>query len=149
MTIFFPARKTIASCLISARQDIAKLTRFTIVGVCCAGLFFLLHLALFSVAGWNPLLASIAAYAISMSVAYTIQRTWSFRSTRPHRHSLPRYVSVQAAAALLSGLVSLLLFRLDIFASAIDSLLVTLIAGAASFVGSSAWAFRDDNWRTE
>jgi putative flippase GtrA len=144
MTIVLPARENIAGFLISARQDVAKLTRFTIVGLGCAGLFFVLHLALVSGAGWNPLSASIAAYSVGMSVAYIIQKTWSFRSTRPHRHSLPRYFSVQAAAALLSGLASLLLAKLEIFAPAIASLFVTLIAGAASFVGSSAWAFRDD-----
>jgi putative flippase GtrA len=149
MTIFLLARENIAGFLISARQDFAKLTRFMIVGLCCAGLFFVLHLTLISVAGWNPLSASIAAYAIGVSVAYTLQKAWSFRSTRAHRYSLPRYLSVQAAAAVLSGLASLLLSTLDIFAPAIDSLFVTLIAGAASFVGSSAWAFRDDNSRAE
>lgn len=120
----------------------SRLVRFIVVGVGAAGLFFVLTYALV-LAGLPPFAGSTLAYAIAFVVAYTAQRGWTFGGRHDHRYSFPRYLAVQLSCALFSGFVAhaaVALFDLPPLAM---SAVTTLLAGAASYVASSRWVFRD------
>jgi putative flippase GtrA len=101
-------------------------------------LFFSITFAL--LVGVAPFLATLFAYAVSFAVGYCLQHGWTSGAHHPHRHSLPRYLTVQvgcciacaltAHAASLAGLPPLLL-----------SLTTTLATSIISFIASMLWVF--------
>jgi putative flippase GtrA len=130
-----------AGLMLRAVLDI-RLFRFVLVGGGAAGLFFVLTYML-ALSGMPPFAASILAYAIAFVVAYTAQRGWTFGGRHAHSHSFPRYLALQAACALFSGVVAhaaVALFGLSPLAM---SAVTAVLAGAASYVASSRWVFPD------
>lgn len=114
--------------------------RFLIVGGGAAALLFVLSFA-FVRLGLAPFAASVIAYAIAFVVAYTAQRGWTFGATHPHSHALPRYLTVQAATALFSGLVAHVTVNRFGWPELAMSAALTIAASAASYVLTSLWVF--------
>jgi putative flippase GtrA len=88
-------------------------------------------------------LAGGLAYAICFVVAYLLQRFWTFEAKHAHREALPRYLALQAACAVFSGVVPQV--AIDHFGATrlVAVGLATLAAGALSYVGSTLLVFPD------
>ena len=119
-----------------------RLFRFVVVGVGAAGLFFILAYVLV-VAGMPPFAGSMLAYAIAFVVAYTAQRGWTFGGRHAHSHSFPRYLALQVACALFSGVVAHAAVALFGMSPLAMSAVTTVLASAVSYVASSLWVFPD------
>jgi putative flippase GtrA len=117
-----------------------RLFRFLVVGTVAAALLFALSWAFISL-GLPPFAGGMAAYAIAFVVAYSAQHGWTFGGIHGHRHSLPRYFSVQFGCALLSGIAghfsAASLHASPIVASAI----ITIVASSVSYVLCILWVF--------
>lgn len=119
-----------------------KLARFLVVGVGCALLYFALTWMLQASAGFPPFLATVAAYLVSFSGAYILQRSWTFQSDAEHAITLPRYAAVQALAALLTATTTQLIAHFYPSSSnMIIAAVSTVLAGSLSYVLSSTWVF--------
>lgn len=119
-----------------------KLTRFLVVGAGCALLYFGLAWMFQSRGGLPPFLATTAAYVVSFSIAYVLQRVWTFHSETTHRVTLPRYAVVQALAALLTATATQAVAHLYPNSPSVAvAAMSTVLAGGLSFALSSTWVF--------
>lgn len=119
-----------------------KLARFLVVGVGCALLYFGLMWAFQMEASFPPFLATASAYLISFSIAYVLQRLWTFQSQSSHMATLPRYAAVQALAAVLTATTTQIIAHLyPTTSSIVIAAISTVLAGGLSFVLSSTWVF--------
>lgn len=114
--------------------------RFIVVG---AGAAALLGALLFGFAslGMAPFPASVLAYGVAFAVAYTAQRSWTFRGRHAHSHALPRYFTLQFGCALLSGVLSELWTGWLGVSPFAMSALTTVAVSAFSYFMSSCWVF--------
>jgi putative flippase GtrA len=88
---------------------LAQLVRFGIVGVLTNGVYFgaLWLLRVVALPWW---LGATIAYALSMGLNYGLQRSFTFRSERPHSEAARRYLVIQLGGmAVNSSLLELLL----------------------------------------
>ena len=122
------------------RSNLTQLLRFVCVGVGVAVFFMFLTYALVS-GGASPFWASVLAYFICFVVAYLLQRFWTFEAKHPHREVLPKYLGLQVACAVLSGLVPQV--AIDHFGATrlAAAGFAALAAGVLSYVGSTLFVF--------
>jgi putative flippase GtrA len=121
----------------------ARPVRFAVVGIGAALLFFVLSWALVS-AGLPPFVGSVIAYALAFVLAYSAQRGWTFEGRHDHGRALPRYLVTQLVCAVFAGLSAHVAVSIFSLSPLVMSAIITLAAGAASYVLSSVWVFRDD-----
>ena len=58
--------------------------------------------------GAGPAIANVVGYAIGLAVSFALNRVWTFKSTQPIRHVLPRYLITAGVCYLLNlGIVLL------------------------------------------
>jgi len=120
-------------------HDAATLARFAGVGIGAALLLFALTWGL-TATGLGPFTAGVVAYAVSLAVAYLIQRDWSFRRRHAHVQALPRYLAVQALAALASGAVAHIASSYGLEAP-VAAAAATVAASTVSLLLSLLWVF--------
>lgn len=122
------------------RSNLTQMLRFVCVGVGVAAFFMFLTYALVS-GGAPPFWSSVSAYVICFVVAYLLQRFWTFEAKHPHREALPKYLALQVACAVLSGLVPQV--AIDHFGAThlVAAGLAALTAGVLSYVGSTIFVF--------
>ncbi|MEX0345376.1 MAG: GtrA family protein [Rhizobiaceae bacterium] len=121
-------------------NDQGRLVRFLIVGVGAAVLLFVLAY-LFVILGMAPFSGSALAYAIAFVVAYTAQKSWTFKSRESHGTTLPRYFVLQAGCAVVSGVTAHTAVTHFGASPFVMSAVTTVVASAASFILSSLWVF--------
>jgi putative flippase GtrA len=117
-----------------------RMFRFLTVGVGAALLLFVLSWLLVSL-GLSPFIGSVIAYAITVLVAYSAQRGWTFGGKHDHARAMPRYFALQVGCAGFSGLVSHVAVTRFGMSPLSMSALMTIAASAVSFVLSSLWVF--------
>jgi putative flippase GtrA len=122
------------------RSNFTQMLRFACVGLGVAVFFMLLTYALVS-GGALPFWASVLAYAICFVVADLLQRFWTFEAKRRHREALPKYFALQAACAVLSGLVPRVAIHRFGAAHLVAAGLAALTAGILSYIGSTLFVF--------
>ena len=122
------------------RSNLGQMLRFVCVGVGGAAFLMLLTYALVS-GGAPPFWASVLAYAICFVLAYLLQRFWTFEAKHPHREALPRYLALQGACAVFSGLFTQA--AVDHFGTShlVAAGLSAFTAGVLSYVGSMLFVF--------
>jgi putative flippase GtrA len=122
------------------RSNFTQMLRFVCVGLGVAVFFASLTYAFVS-GGVPPFWASILAYVISFVVAYLLQRYWTFEAKHSHREALPKYLALQVACAVSSGLVAQL--AVDYFGAIhlVAAGLAAVTAGVLSYIGSALFVF--------
>ncbi|MGN6100675.1 MAG: GtrA family protein [Devosia sp.] len=127
-----------------ARRDpvFGQLIAFLLVGGSGAVAFVLLSTIAIGLRPPVPdWVASTVCYAALIGPVYLLHRRFSFRSSAPHGHALPRYVGVQIGAICLASLFSYVTYHLLGLPTVWASLLVTGLTSGVSFVILKAWAF--------
>jgi putative flippase GtrA len=119
------------------------LMRFVVIGVSCAGLFFLLCYVLQTMAKLGIFSSTILAYAGAFAAGYLGQRSWAFKSQAGHLTTLPRYAAMQIGCAIFTAYATHAVANRAQISPFVSSLLATLIASGASFLISSAWVFAE------
>lgn len=123
-----------------ARSFLGAAARFVVTGslsvAADVGLLAILRSAL----GWPLALATVLAYTAGLLVNYSLNRNWTFRSSRNHRQTLVRYavmVGFNAGATLgiVVGLSSLGLFYL------LAKLIAVAINASVNFLAGRHWVF--------
>jgi putative flippase GtrA len=115
--------------------------RFIFTGSCVASLFFALSFAFVSF-GIPAFISHAFAYLIAFVVGYTAQRAWTFQSRTNHRRAFPRYLALQAACMVGSGVLAHALARFET-SPLYMSMTTTCAAALISYFGSSRWVFSE------
>ncbi|MEM3365485.1 MAG: GtrA family protein [Candidatus Methanomethyliaceae archaeon] len=86
--------------------------------------------------GLGPFMSNFAGYAVGISVSYALNKSWNFKSKRPHREAYPRFVGLLALAYLANLCVLHLginVFRINGYVSQMLGGIVYTVIG---FLGS-------------
>lgn len=124
---------------------ILRMARYAAVGASAALLYYLSVIALVELGGFRPLAANPMAFLGAFLANYSGQRAWTFSdSTRPHRSSLPRFLTV----AVFSFFLNQSLFYLLLTHTSLPyQLSLPIAAGGVavlSFMLALLWAFRSE-----
>jgi putative flippase GtrA len=131
------------SILSKSLKTQAMLIRFLIVGVTATLGYVLICYFLQTLSGWQPFWASIVAYATMFLFAYVAQRSFTFRSTRNHRISLPLYAALQIACGLFAATAVQWLVNSAHISALAASATAAALSAAASYLVSASWIFPD------
>lgn len=84
-----------------------KLTfaRFLLVGIANTALGYGTILLLHYTLGASPILANAVGYFFGTLLSYTLNRAYTFASTRPHAQALPRFCLTAATSFVLNVMV--------------------------------------------
>ncbi len=122
-----------------ARQ---RLTRFALVGVATAGIYYGLAWLVFAHTGSGALLASSIACVTALVFNYHAHYHWTFTADAPHGPLLVRYLVMVSVGTVLNGLV--MYWGVDVLAG--NFFLVQTIAAVTmvswSLCLSTLWVFR-------
>lgn len=76
------------------KTDLGALMRFGMVGITSSITYFLIGLAVERLTPIEPFTANLIAYFSAVSISYFGHHYITFRSTRPHREALPRFIPI-------------------------------------------------------
>jgi len=125
-----------------AVSPLGQLLGFGMVGAAGALAFVVLSsLAMGLNLGAPNWLVSTLCYGLLIYPVYLLHRRFSFRSEAPHRHALPRYLSVQLSALLLASAFSYVAYHLFDLPTVAASIVVTGLTSCVSFGVLRVWAF--------
>jgi putative flippase GtrA len=125
-----------------------RLFPFAVVGAVAALVHLTVAIALLwlvfrSSGATAALTANALAFGVAFLVSYAGQRRWTFRSSRSHGESVPRYLLVALGALALNELVVALAMRLGV-PGAPAIVLGIAVAAAMTFTTSRSWVFAHD-----
>lgn len=117
--------------------------RFLLVGLACAGLFFVVNFAVLILTG-SPLVGLLAAYVVCFPVGYLLQRNFTFAAPilQDHHRGVPRYAALHGGGFAAVYLATLTFEQLMPGSALLSAALTTGLAGIASFFISRGWVFR-------
>ncbi len=119
----------------------AQFAKFAVAGGLGTALHYLVLVVLVSLLGVAPGRAAFAGAAAGACLVYLLNRRYTFASRRDHRHTLPRFVALAVAGALLNGVLVGALSG-----AGLHYLLAQVAATAAvlvlNFIVSKTWIFR-------
>jgi putative flippase GtrA len=118
--------------------------RFLLVGASLAAFYFGVVFSLVKFRGFSPFMSSVLAYVCALGLGYIIQRNWSFRARHSHLKALPRYILLQAACAMFSGLSAQIAMKYFQMPPLTLSIVSTLTVSLVSFVVSLTWVFPNE-----
>lgn len=95
----------------------------------------------------GPVAGSVMGSVVGAVVSYTLNRLFTFDSTRSHAGAVPRFAVVALGAfALNAGLMDVLVHRLGVYYLAAQ-VVATGITLVWTFTGYRVWAFADRSIR--
>ncbi|MGC8718848.1 MAG: GtrA family protein [Thermodesulforhabdaceae bacterium] len=75
--------------------------------------------------GLNPYISNILGYIVGISFSYLLNKSWNFRSKKPHREAYPRFVLSLMIAYIVN--VAILFIGLDIVG--LNKYIAQIVAG--------------------
>ena len=120
-----------------------KLFLFGVVGVLATPAHYLTLILLVEVGDVSPVAGTIAGSAVGALANYLLNRRYTFKSSKAHFDTVPKFMSV----ALGTGILNALLVFLGVDLLGIHYLLVqfiaTLVVFLTNFLLNSVWTFRE------
>ena len=115
---------------------------FVVIGALatCAHILVLVYLV--EMRAWSALAGSCTGAVVGALVSYWLNYHHTFRSTRPHKVALPRFLLVAAVAFVLNGVFLALLLQAFGLHYLLAQILTTLTILVLTFSAGRLWAFR-------
>jgi putative flippase GtrA len=123
------------------RTQLLKLMRFGAVGLSSSLLYGLLASALIH-AHVGLVVAHCIAYALAIPFSYFAQRGFTFRSSRSHVMSFPRFLLTNAVSFLLSTGIVAMSTALQVPAAAAIAAVIVFVP-LINYLFLNAWVFPD------
>ena len=117
-----------------------QLVRFASAGTAATATHYLMLILLVELAGVNPTVASVIGYGVSWVVNYSLNRRFTFKSARPHREALGRFVSVGVMALLLNSTAMAIATAVGIH-YLVAQVLATSLVFCWTFTCNRLWTF--------
>jgi putative flippase GtrA len=117
--------------------------RFILVGGFCTALQYVLLVALVEQFRLSATVSSTIGYIVSSAANYLLNYSFTFRSTSPHTHSLPRFLLVAGCGVVLNGTVTYLgtaVFGIHYLVAQAAATTVTLLW---NFVANLRWTYQE------
>jgi putative flippase GtrA len=115
---------------------------FATIGALATGAHFAILVYLVELHAWSALPASCVGALVGAVVSYWLNYHLTFRSSRPHQVTLPRFLLVATLAFVLNGtLLAVLLQSLGLHYM-LAQVSTTLTILALTFSASRFWSFR-------
>jgi len=108
-----------------------------------AALAFAGMAGLFTQYGFRPWYASCLAYVFVLPFAYLAQKRLAFKSDAAHRVALPKYVSTQILAFVLSACFSKILFGMIAINPYLGFALISSAVAVMNYFILELWTFVD------
>jgi len=89
------------------KSTLFQLIRFLATGVLNTAVGLGINVLLYHVAGFPDAAANFAGYAVGLTVSFIVNRSWTFRSRRSWRATVPRFLAV-AGVSYLANLATML-----------------------------------------
>jgi putative flippase GtrA len=117
-------------------------SRFVVSGGTAALVHWLILWLCVSRAGWEGTLSTTVGFVVAATVSYLLNYFWTFRSSSPHMHALPRFLAVAVTGLFLNaGIFAALLYVIEV-----HYMLAQLAATGTvlfwNFFLQRAWSFR-------
>lgn len=106
----------------------AAVHQMTVIGIVESGLL-------------TPAWANLPAFMVAWIVSYLGHRTFTFRSTRPHREAAPRFLAISILAFLVNQAFFVVLLRFSSLHYAVALFMVLVTVAVLTYVLSRYWAF--------
>lgn len=115
--------------------------RFALVGVIGTALHYAVLIVLVSGLDGDPALGAMAGATCGAAFNYWLNHRFTFRSDRPHREALPRFLLMAGIGISLNGMIvkALTLAGVNYLLSQVGATLIILIM---NFFLSRLWIFR-------
>ena len=118
-----------------------QLVNFTGIGGFCTVIQYGILWLLAETFGLSPVIASTIGYTISAIANYSLNRHFTFKSSRAHTEAFPRFVAVATIGVFFNGIVLTYFqktFDLHYF---LAQLAATLIVLLWNFLANRIWTF--------
>jgi putative flippase GtrA len=119
------------------RQFIA----FSGVGVVAAVAHYGVLILLVEMGGISPVVATLWGFVAGAIVSYTLNRRFTFRSDRPHRSAVPRFLAVTAGGFVLNGVAMWLLNEQWGIPYLVAQVIATAVVLFWNFTANRFWTF--------
>ena len=120
---------------------LSKTMRYGVVGAVTNVILYGIYLVL-TFGGVEPRLSMIATYALGMCATYGANRSWTFRSSRPHGHALPLYGTLYGGVFAIQYLVFEMMLQWTKAPHFIAQLAGMGVAAVILFLASNSLIFR-------
>jgi len=125
---------------------VRRLATFGMVGIAAALTHFAVAASLLRFVPAGPgtgpvLLANACGFVVAFFVSYHGQRRWTFRSSRPHGQSLPRYLAVSVTGLAINEAVVALVLRQFAVLPVVALAAGIGVAAVWTFAVSRSWVF--------
>jgi putative flippase GtrA len=128
---------------IAIYKIIIKFLRYSVVGVIGTGIHFGTLVFLVELFKINPIISSGIGFVLTVIASYFLNHYWTFKSTRKHLYSLPRYIIVSCAGLGLNTFIMYLMIDVlglwYIWGQASVSVVIPLF----NFVLNFTWTFSE------
>ena len=120
-----------------------QLVRFAGAGTAATATHYVTLILLVELSGMNPTVASVIGYGASWVVNYSLNYRVTFKSARPHREALGRFVSVGIVALLLNSTVMATATAVGLY-YLLAQVLATSLVFCWTFTCNRLWTFAAD-----
>lgn len=120
-----------------------QFVKFATVGALGTALHYAVLILLVSGLSFDPAIGAMAGATCGAAFNYWLNHRFTFRSNRPHREALPRFVLMAVVGILLNGMIvkALTLASVNYLVSQVAATLIILMM---NFFLSKLWIFRHD-----
>jgi putative flippase GtrA len=124
------------------RELATKFARFCLVGTVATALQFAVLIAGVRLLGADAVIASSAGYVAGAILSYALNYAFTYRSMRPHREAVPRFLLVLAIGSALNAALMAIQINVLGFHYLAAQVLATGMVLVWHFVGHLRWSFR-------
>lgn len=125
-----------------ARGSVSPFARYVIAGALGTGAQYAVLVALVQAAGIDSVAASTAGMVLGAVVNYWLNCRYTFRSARPHRETLWRFMAVAALGLVVNAAAMAALTRGMGIHYIAGQVVATGLVLCCGYVANSIWTFR-------
>lgn len=119
-----------------------RFTGFAAVGAIGTAAHYALLVALVELAGVDPVAASVAGFLCGGLINYSLARRLVFRSRRPHREALPRFLAVAGSGLAINTVLMALFTHLTPLPYLLAQAVTTGLLLLWHYALNALWTFR-------
>ena len=119
-----------------------KFIRYGVVGAIGATIHLALLVFLVKAFSIHPIVASSAAFLVTVIVSYCLNYTWTFQAQSNHATTLARYITVCLIGFCLNA--GIMFIVVDVFQLwyLLGQAIATVVIPISNFILNSRWAFK-------
>ncbi len=124
-------------------REVLRVVRFGLVGLAAAAIHMSIAVGLVRWAGWPPMTANLAAFAVAFLFSFQGHFAWSFADSGvARRGAMVRFFVIAVTAFALNNGVLAGLLEAQVIGPVPALVCAAVVIPLASYAGARLWAFR-------